>query len=491
MPPVLALDQSTSATKALRVDDDGRIVASASRPHRQHYPRPGWVEHDAEEIWQNTLAVLREVLSAGGPTPARLSITNQRETFVFFHRDGRPAAPAVVWQCRRGVPVCERLHEAADTANLPDRTGLLLDTYFSAPKALALFEANPALRRKVHAGEVLFGTIDAYLIHRLTGGAIHATDATNASRTLAYNLQTGAWDPELCALFDLPPDRLPEIRACSDAFGTLAVDGLPALEIRGVMGDSQASLLAQHCVSPGDVKATFGTGTSLLLNCGDRPLAPADGLVCALAWRLGQTEAFALEGLVNYSAATLSWLIEQLGLFKDVAEAEALATSVPDNGGVVLVPAFAGLNAPHRTPQARGLLTGLSAHSGRAQVARAAYESIALQIADVLDLLRSASGVSISKLRADGGPTRSGFLMDLTAACCGCPLEVNPQPELSPLGAVLAGRLGAGETTLETLAARPPADLRVHPPSSDSSDSTALATLKKAWTAALRQTLAG
>lgn len=460
MTPTLAIDQSTSGTKALLLDSAGRVVARASRNHQQYHPRPGWIEHDANEIWANLNQVIHELLSETEIRPGRVSISNQRETFVLFNRNGVPVRPAVVWQCRRGLEACRQLEASAASIGLSERTGLILDTYFPAPKLFSLFLDDPALREGLRKGAILFGTIDTFLIYRMTGGRTYTTDATNASRTLFYDLRKRGWDSELTGLFDVPEGVLPAIASCSDCLGYVrTINEIVGLPIQGVMGDSQASFLAQHCVSSGDLKVTVGTGSSVLLGIGNIPCLPVNAAVCALGWRIGEIEMFCLEGLINYAAATLAWLKDQLGLFDSIEEAESLAMSVEDAGGVTLVPAFSGLGMPHWKPDARARIVGLSAHSSRAHVVRAAYDSIGLQIRDVVRQLSSDLDYTIDAIRIDGGPTRSKFLMDLTASLTGCRLEVNPNPELSPVGAAMAGCLGAGELDMETLKQTKPADV--------------------------------
>ncbi len=444
----LALDQSTSATKALLFDAAGRTLDREARDHKQHYPQPGWVEHDAEEIWSNTLAVLKAVVSRQSARLgdiSALSITNQRETIAIFDRaTGRPLAPAIVWQCRRGEALCQaaRVHEP-----LVHRiTGLKIDPYFSASKLQWLVQHRPELRAKLADGSALIGTIDAYLIYRLTAGKVFATDSTNASRTLLFDIHALRWSDELCHLWAVPARALPEVRESSAHFGDTTLDGLlpRALPIRGVMGDSQASLFAQGGHTPGSAKVTFGTGSSLLLNIGAQPRLSENGVLTALAWVHGGVPTYAFEGIIVSSASTLTWLRDQLGLAADVPALEQLALSVPDNGGVHLVPAFTGLGLPHWRPDARASITGLSSHSDKRHVARAAFESIAFQVKDALDALRRDAGVPLGALHGDGGPTASRFLMQLTADLAGTELRVSDMPDCSPLGAVRAGQLGLG-----------------------------------------------
>jgi len=457
---ILALDQSTSATKAVLFDHAGALLDKASLEHRQIYPQAGWVEHDAGEIWQNTLGAIRALAARQGDRfqeVAAVSLANQRETIVVFERaTGRPLHHAIVWQDRRGAPLCQRLATEGWEGAVRSKTGLRLDTYFSASKLQWLLAGRPDLARQLEDGRAVAGTMDAYLIHRLTGGRVFATDFTNASRTLLFDIHQLRWDPELCRLFGVPVQALPEPRepfACygeTDAGGTLP----RPVPICGVFGDSQASFFAQRCFQPGTAKATFGTGTSVLFNIGRDCRLSSGGVVTALAWVLRGQRIYALEGLINYSAATLAWLKDQLGLIDDIAQAEPLATAVPDNGGVYLVPAFAGLGAPYWSADARAAIVGLTAFSKREHVVRAALESIAYQVRDVLDLMGTEAGVTLQALHADGGPTRNTFLMQFTADVAGVELRASDVPEASALGAAMAGFLGLGvHPSLESLSA--------------------------------------
>jgi glycerol kinase len=459
---ILAIDQSTSATKSLLYDENGHVLDKIAREHRQIYPQPGWVEHDAEEIWQNTLAVMQELARRNTEQFKKavcLSLTNQRETIVVFDRStGRPLYNAPVWQCRRGDPLCRELAEAGHGGRVTELTGLRLDTYFSASKLAWLIHNQPEIRAKLASGEALIGTVDTYLIYRLTGGKVFATDYTNASRTLLFDINKLRWDEWLCALFTVPSQALPEVRQCSAQFGMTTIDGLlpNPLPICGVMGDSQASLFAQRCYQPGMAKVTFGTGSSVLLNIGSELRFSAGGAVSTLAWVYKGRPTYCFEGIINYSAATVAWLKEQLGLISSAKDAESLAAAVPDNGGVYLVPAFAGLSAPYWSPTARAAIVGLTAHSGRNHIVRAAEESIAYQLRDVLDMMKTDSGVTLQCIYADGGPTSDRFLMQFTADVAGLEIRVSDVPDCSPLGAVMAGMLGAGlRQSLDELEAAP------------------------------------
>ncbi len=462
MNSVLAIDQSTSATKALLFDLDGAVIDSETLAHAQHYPRPGWVEHDCEEIWQNLLSAVRKLCARN---PGRLSvlrgmsITNQRETVVVFDRvTGRPLAPAIVWQCRRSDAICQELRNAGHESLVQQRTGLRLDSYFSASKLTWLLRERPDIAAQIRSGDALIGTIDCYLIYRLTAGQVFATDHTNASRTLLFNIKTLAWDPELCDLFGVRVAALPEVRESFARFGSSDIAGAlksPAA-ICGVMGDSQASLFAQRCFAPGEAKATFGTGTSVMLNIGSEPRLTENGAVAALAWVLDGRPIYAWEGLISNSASTIAWLRDQLGLIASFDEAESLAASVADSGGVFLVPAFAGLSAPYWNPDARAALVGMTAYTTKAHVVRAALESIAFQVSDILEMMRSG-GAAPHSLKVDGGPTRNQLLMQLVADICRVEVDSSDAPESSAFGVAMAGMVGlkllAGEAaeSLESL----------------------------------------
>ncbi|PTY07499.1 glycerol kinase [Opitutaceae bacterium EW11] len=489
---VLALDQSTSATKALLFDDSGNCLDRESREHRQLYPRAGWVEHDAEEIWQNTLAVLRTVALRAAERNRELlclSVTNQRETIVVFERrTGRPLRPAIVWQCRRGDEICAE-HRAAGREDFVHRqTGLCLDAYFSASKLQWLVRQEPGLRTKLESGEALIGTIDTYLVYRLTGGEVFATDGSNASRTLLFDIGRLQWSEDLCSLWQVPSQALPEVRESAARFGETTLEGaLPTpLPICGVMGDSQASLFAQRCFEPGMAKATFGTGSSVLLTIGAEPRLSTRGVVTTLAWVHRGRPTYAFEGIIICSAATLTWLRDRLGVISDLSEAQATAAALPDNGGVYLVPAFSGLGLPHWRPDARAAIVGLSSHSERRHVVRAGFESISYQLRDALEAMRGEAGVALKRLHGDGGPTANPWLMQFTADLTRAELAVPTMPDCSALGAAFAGLLGMGRfRTLEELSALPRTEV-VYRPSMppDRADR-----LVFGWRCAVRQTL--
>lgn len=450
---VLALDQSTSATKALLFHSTGELVAKASKDHRQIYPQPGWVEHDAEEIWQNTLQVVKEIV-AGRPQPTRLSITNQRETVVVFDRaTGRPLHHAIVWQCRRGDAICNQLKAADLEADVRRQTGLVIDTYFSASKVCWMVENIPVIERGLAEGTALVGTMDTYLIYRLTAGQVFATDHTNACRTLLYDIEKLGWSKSLCEMFQVPLKALAEIRDSNASFGATDVGGAldEPVPIRGVMGDSQASLFALGCHQTGDTKVTFGTGSSLLLNVGEKGCEPLPGTVATVAWVIDGQPTYSLEGIINYSAATIQWMRDQLQLIDSSEETEAIARSVENNAGVYLVPAFAGLSAPYWSADARAAIVGLTAHATRAHVVRAALESIAYQVRDVLEMMREQTGVGTRLIHTDGGATSNGFLMQFTSDIIDAEVCTSLIAESSPLGAVLCGTIGSEVSSLEQL----------------------------------------
>ncbi len=489
---ILAIDQSTSATKAVLFSAAGKVLDKAARSHRQIYPQPGWVEHDAEEIWQNVHAVVREVAKRNRkslPKLAGLSITNQRETVVIFDRQtGKPLHHALVWQDRRGDRICQTLRRQKHSGTVQRKTGLKIDTYFSASKIRWLIENQPDLAAKLKRGEAIIGTMDAYLIHRLTGGKVFATDPTNASRTLLFDIGRLRWDESLCRLFKAPINALPEVRESSDHFGDTDAGGLlpKPVPIVGVMGDSQASLFAQRCYEPGMAKATFGTGTSVLLNIGGKFKASKGGAVTALAWvRQGQP-TYAFEGIINFSAATIEWLKNQLGLVASAAEAAQLARQAKDNGGVYLVPAFAGLSAPYWNPEARAAIVGMTAFTGKRHLARAAEESIAYQIRDVLDMMRADAGIRLQNLHADGGPTRDSFLMQFTADLTGAELKVADVAEASAWGAAMNGLLGLGQYPSLRALARLPRTLTAFRPRMKAAEAKRL---HDGWRAAVERVL--
>jgi glycerol kinase len=487
---ILAIDQSTSATKALLFDTQGQVIDQYSLEHSQIYPRPGWVEHDAEEIYANTLKAAAALLARHPELKERLaclSITNQRETVVVFETgSGRPLHNAIVWQCRRGSTLCEELVQAGYQPLVQQKTGLKIDTYFSASKLRWLVDQDAEIRASLNAGRALVGTIDAYLVYRLTGGQVHATDVTNASRTLLFDISRLAWDEELCELFHVPVAALPEVRQNTARFGQTDLGGIlgKPIPIIGVMGDSQASLFALRCFTPGEAKVTFGTGSSLLLNIGGQLRFSPSGIVSTIAWQMDDQVTYAFEGLINFSAATISWLKNQLKLINSAAETEELALAVEDSGGVYLVPAFVGLSAPYWRPEARAAIIGMTPSTTRNHVVRAALESIAYQIKDALELMASEAGLPLQRINADGGATRNRFLMQFTADMIGYPVSVPELAELSALGAVYCGCLGSGLVGSLAEIQRQPRRLNEYVPAMDAQS---VNRLYQGWKAAVQR----
>ncbi|MBC8333352.1 MAG: glycerol kinase GlpK [Anaerolineae bacterium] len=444
----LAIDQSTSSTKALLFTPNGKLLDQEMLSHGQIYPSAGWVEHDAEEIYQNTIKSVQALLDKNKGREKELlclSITNQRETFVLFDREtGQPLYNAIVWQCRRGDDICKQLVSEGNENIVHELTGLKIDTYFPASKLRWLLVAHPDLRTRLKDGSALFGTIDTYLIYRLTGGKVYATDHTNASRTLFYDIEKMGWSQELCQIFGLEFDELPDVRESSAWYGDTDLGGClnRRIPICGVMGDSQAALFAQRCFAPGGAKVTFGTGSSVLLNIGHEKRLSDNGGVTALAWVLQGQPTYAFEGIINFTGATISWLRDQLEMIADPAETEALAESVSDNDGVYLIPAFVGLSAPYWRADARAAILGMTPSTTRAHVVRAALESVGYIVTDVLKAMGEEAGVELSTIHADGGAVRNAFLMQFVADMNQLNVRAAQTPELSALGAVFSGCLG-------------------------------------------------
>jgi glycerol kinase len=444
----LAIDQSTSATKALLFTPDGSLLDQEALPHHQIYPRAGWVEHDAEEIFRNTLKVVSDLLQRHINQQSNLlalSITNQRETFVLFDRKtGQPLYNAIVWQCRRGAEFCSQLVEAGKNEFVHEKTGLKIDTYFPASKLKWLLDSRPDLHQRLKEGSALFGTIDTYLIYRLTEGKVYATDHTNASRTLFYDIGALAWSQELCAVFGLEFGELPEVRESSAWYGDTDLLGYlkRRIPIYGVMGDSQAALFAERCFMLGSAKVTFGSGSSVLLNIGHEKRLSEHDTLTALGWVWQGQPTYALEGIINYTGATITWLRDQLQLIKNPSETEALARSVPDSDGVYFIPAFVGLSAPYWRADARAAILGMTPSTTRAHVVRAALESIGYIVTDVLKAMGQDAGVRLSVVNADGGAVRNAFLMQFVADMNQLTVRAAQTPELSALGAVFSGALG-------------------------------------------------
>jgi len=444
---VLALDQGTTSCRAIMFDHRGAVVRTAQQEFTQRFPVAGWVEHDPEEIWQVQLEVMKQAAAGIAPSDiAALGITNQRETTVVWDKaTGKPLHPAIVWQCRRTAELCESLKARGLTDLFRQKTGLVLDPYFSGTKLKWILDRHPEIREKAERGEALFGTIDSWLIWRLTGGAVHATDVSNASRTLMFNIHTLQWDDELLRELGVPRAMLPEVRPSSGLYGHTALLGEgSAIPIGGVAGDQQAALFGQGCFRAGMAKNTYGTGCFILANTGGKPVMSQNGLLTTVGWQIGDEVTYALEGSVFIAGAVVQWLRDGLGLIGDSAETESLALSVPDTGGVYFVPAFAGLGTPHWQPNARGMISGLSRGTGRAHLVRAALEAIAYQSRDVLEVMQQESGTKLSELRVDGGAARNGFLMQFQADLLGVAVTRPAVVETTALGAALLAGLAVG-----------------------------------------------
>jgi glycerol kinase len=445
---LLALDQGTTSSRALVVDHDGTVVAVAQKEFTQIFPQPGWVEHDPKEIWSSQIGVAADALSRAGATikdVAAIGITNQRETTVVWDRKtGEPIHNAIVWQDRRTAPFCDNLRAAGHEKLIQEKSGLVIDAYFSGTKVNWLLDNVPGAREKANRGELAFGTVDSWLIWRLTDGEVHVTDETNASRTLFLNLHTKQWDDELLGILNVPRSVLPEVRSSSEVYGK-AKGTLEGIPIAGIAGDQQSALFGQACLKPGMAKNTYGTGSFMLINTGTEPVPSKNKLLTTIAWRVGQEKTeYALEGSVFITGAVVQWLRDSLKIIRTSAEVEELALSVPDNGGVYFVPAFVGLGAPHWDAYARGTIVGLTRGSTGAHIARAALEAIAYQVADVLFAMESDSGVKLAELRVDGGAAGNNHLMQFQADILGIPVVRTANPEATALGSAYLAGLATG-----------------------------------------------
>ena len=445
-PLLLAIDQGTTSSRAIVFDSHGAVRTVAQREFRQHYPAGGWVEHDPEEIWSSTVAVTREALAAAGGAVAAIGITNQRETTVVWDRaTGAPIHRAIVWQDRRTAAHCRTLRDAGHEPAVSAKTGLLLDPYFSATKLAWILDHVDGARERAAAGDLAFGTIDTFLIWRLTGGAVHATDATNASRTLLFDIHAQAWDDALLQLFDVPRSVLPEVRDSADDFGTTTADVLGhAVPIGGVAGDQHAATVGQACFAPGMVKSTYGTGCFAVMNTGSEAIRSRHRLLTTVAWRIEGRPTYALEGSIFVAGAAVQWLRDGLGLIGTAPETEALAAALPDSGGVYLVPAFTGLGAPHWDPDARGAIFGLTRDSGPAHLARAALESVCLQTRDLMAAMAADRGAEIERLRVDGGMVENAWLLQALADIVDVTVERPRVVETTALGAAYLAGLQTG-----------------------------------------------
>jgi glycerol kinase len=447
MKHILALDQGTTSSRAIVFDLSGSVIASAQKEFRQIFPKPGWVEHDATEIWATQLNTATEALVNGGLTAADIAaigITNQRETTVVWDREtGAPVHHAIVWQDRRTAAACDRMKARGLEPLIKRKTGLVVDAYFSGTKLEWILRNVPGARAKAKAGRLAFGTVDSWLLWNLTGGRVHVTDPSNASRTMLFNLRTGDWDDELLDLFGVPRSVLPAVRSSSEVYGQTMLLGR-AIPIAGIAGDQQAALFGQACTQPGMVKNTYGTGCFMLMNTGTKPIASKNNLLTTVAWRIGKRTEYALEGSIFIAGAVVQWLRDGLGIIKSSSEVESLASQVTDPQGVYLVPAFAGLGAPHWDQYARGILAGITRGTTAAHIARAALEGIAFQVADVLRAMEADAHIKLKELRVDGGASANNLLMQFQSNLLGVPVVRPKVTETTALGAAYLAGLAVG-----------------------------------------------
>ncbi len=445
---ILALDEGTTSARAIIFDNAGDIRSVAQKEFTQFFPQAGWVEHNAEEIWAAQVSVASEAIARADLDVrdiAAIGITNQRETTVLWDRKtGHPIHNAIVWQDRRTAGICDRLRADGHEQLIRERTGLVIDAYFSGSKVAWLLDNVPGARAKAERGELAFGTIDSWLIWKLTGGRVHVTDATNASRTMLLNIHTGDWDDELLRLLNVPRSVLPQVVASSEVVGQATVSALQGIPIGGIAGDQQSALFGQMCLSPGQTKNTYGTGCFMLQMTGEQAVASQNRLLTTIAWRLGDRLSYALEGSVFIGGAVVQWLRDGLGIIRSSHEVEQLARSVPDSGDVYIVPAFAGLGAPHWDPYARGAILGITRGTSAAHLARAAVESIAFQVADLIEAMNSDSGVPLPELRVDGGAASNDLLLQFQADLLGVPVLRPAVTETTALGAAYLAGLAVG-----------------------------------------------
>src|SRR6266850_2331186 len=484
---ILALDQGTTSSRAIVFDHDGAIKAVAQKEFTQIFPQAGWVEHDPQEIWASQIGVAVEALGRAHVRPkdlAAIGITNQRETTIVWDREtGEPVHNAIVWQDRRTADYCEGLKAQGAGETIQVKTGLLIDAYFSASKIRWILDRVPGARARADAGQLAFGTVDTWLVWKLTNHAMHVTDVSNASRTMLFDIHTLAWDDELLRLFGVPASMLPAVRSSSEVYGHVShALGIEGVAIAGIAGDQQAALFGQMCLKPGMSKNTYGTGCFLLQNIGASPVRSRQQLVTTIAWQIGGRTEYALEGSVFIGGAVVQWIRDGLGFVRSAPEIEALAASVSDNGGVYLVPAFAGLGAPHWDPYARGTIVGITRGTTSAHIARAALESIAYQVADLLDAMAADSGIALSELRVDGGAATNNMLMQFQADLLGVPVVRPAVTETTALGAAYLAGLAVGYwPSVDAITGQWKVDRRFEP----AMPRSATAALRERWSAAL------
>ncbi len=446
---IMALDAGTTSNRCILFDRQGRVCAVAQKEFTQYYPQPGWVEHDAGEIWSTQLEVARQAMENAGAAAsdiAAIGITNQRETTIVWDKyTGEPVCPAIVWQCRRTSSYCDRLKAEGWTDRIREKTGLVIDAYFSATKLRWILENIPGARQRAQRGELLFGTVETWLIWKLTGGEVHATDYSNASRTMLFNIHTLRWDPEILALMDIPETMLPQVLPSSHVFGRAQAQFFGgAIPIAGAAGDQQAALFGQTCFRPGEAKNTYGTGCFLLMNTGETPVFSKNGLITTIAWGLDGKVEYALEGSIFVAGAAIQWLRDELKLIDSAAETEYLARQVPDTNGCYVVPAFTGLGAPHWDQYARGTIVGLTRGCNRNHIIRATLDSLCYQTLDVLQAMRTDSGIELAALKVDGGASANNYLMQTQADLINAPVLRPRCVETTALGAAYLAGLAVG-----------------------------------------------
>lgn len=447
---ILSIDQSTSATKAVLFNEKGKVVHRENAEHHQYYPQPGWVEHDPEEIYENTLSVIKQVVENSRTNQSDIqgiAITNQRETVVVWDKhSGKPVCNAVVWQCNRGAEKCNELKSKGLEKTIRDKTGLIIDPYFSATGVAWILDHVQGARKKAEQGDLLYGTIDSWLIWKLTGGKVHATDHSNACRTMLYNIHSLTWDEDIHKELNIPMNMAPAIKMSDEIFGYTDAGGYfkTPMAIAGVLGDSHAALFGQNCFEPGMGKATYGTGSSIMMNIGEKALKSPEGLVTSIGYGIKSGVFYVFEGNIHSTGATIKWLQDELKIIQNAAESESLALSVTDTGGVYFVPAFTGLGAPYWDHNARAMICGMTRGTTKAHIVRAALEAIALQVKDLIDLMVQEAGITLKELRVDGGPVKNNFLMQFQADVLKSSINRSDIEEASALGVALACGLALG-----------------------------------------------
>ena len=482
---VLALDQGTSSSRAIAFDHEGLPVAVSQKEFTQYFPQPGWVEHDAMEIWSSESGVMAEVAARLGVDAeiAAIGITNQRETTIVWDAaTGEPVCHAIVWQDRRTSEFCDSLKAKGLTEMIQSKTGLIIDAYFSGTKVRWILENVPGAREKAERGELRFGTVDSWLVWNLTGGKVHVTDVTNASRTMLFNIHTLEWDKEMLELLGIPASMMPEVRSCSEIYGYTTIAG-KQVPVAGMAGDQQSALFGQMCTEPGSVKNTYGTGCFLLMNSGEKPIDSKNNLLTTIAWKIGDTVNYALEGSIFVAGSVVQWLRDGLGIIKSSSEAEALAETVPDNGGVYFVPALTGLGAPYWDPFARGSVYGITRGTTAGHLARAALEGIAFQTMDIVEAMRKDAGIALCELKVDGGASRNNLLMQFQSDVLGTKVIRPVVTETTALGAAYLAGLAVGFwSSLDEVKSQWKAE-RSFEPGSD------VEAFKQGWKAAIGRTL--